>query len=170
MRRRLTVKICISELCNLSLSMIRGHPQWVKRRIDTKSTFLFGFWLDLGLEYLSLTRDSWVCSLQGQIGSEHLEFLLGTSKVELSPAALVITSSFSVSPSGFWVRPYISPEWRLSWLTVTAHINTLINTHFILVNLMQCSCKRPFPLGWQVSSTTGWFRKDKIDWPVMMNE
>lgn len=41
-----------------------------------------------------------MCSLQGQIGSEHLGFLVQTSKVKLSLAALVITSSLSVSLRG----------------------------------------------------------------------
>lgn len=144
-------------------------PTVSKKKNRYKVNFPLQLWLALGLEYLSLTRDSWACSLQGQIGSEHLEFLLQTSKVKLSLAALVIASSFSVSPSGFWMRPYIASEWRFSWLTVTAHINTLINTHFILLNLMQCSCKRLFPLGWQVSSTTRWFGKEKTDWSVMIN-
>lgn len=88
--------------CNVSLTMIRRHPHWVrgKKKINTKSTFLSRFWSALGLEYLSLSRDSWVCSLQGQIGSEHLGFLVQTSKVKLAPAALVITLSLSVSLSG----------------------------------------------------------------------
>lgn len=76
--------------CNVSLSMIRRHPWWVRggKKVDTKSTFLSRFELALGLEYLCFSRDSWVRSLQGQKGSEHLGFLVQTSKVEAKPGCI----------------------------------------------------------------------------------
>lgn len=127
----------------------------MKKKINTKSTFLSNFWLAVGLEYLFLSRDSWVRSLQGQIGFEHLGFLVQTSKVKLSPAALVITSSLSGSGRA------------LTWLLNGDYLDThnhnsnkpQINTPFTLLNMMQCFYESQSPRLWHaVNSRTLWLR------------
>lgn len=148
--------------------MIRRHPQWVqkkKKKINTKSTFLSGFKLALGLEYFSLSRDSWVCLLQGQIGSEHLGFLLQTSKVKLSLAALVITLSLSVS--GFGRDETLHRSWMGIISTHSHSLQQRLDYYTFHSNVMRCDALDlalvVFALVRQDSRTRSWFWNGEID-------
>lgn len=137
-----------SEAMHVSLTMIRRHPQWVWKKNRYKVNFppqvLAGSWIRISLPlqgflgvFTSRTERLWAPWISGT--NIKGEAKPGCISYHLFPLCLSLSLRF-------WTSPYVASEWRLSWHTVTAHSSTLINAHFILLSVMQCSCKWVFPL------------------------
>lgn len=138
--------------CNVSLTMIRRHPQWEKNRykVNFPLQVLAGCGIRISLPlqgflgvFTSRTDRLWAPWISGtNIKGEAKPSRISYHLVSLSGSGRALTSLLN--------GDYLDTQSQLTVALWLIHI-------FILLNVMQCSCKWAFPLVWQVWEWEDWW-------------
>ena len=147
--------------------MIRRHPQWVRKKNRYKVNFPLQVLAGSGIR-ISLPLQGFLGVFTSRTDRLWAPWISGTNiKGEAKPSRISYhLVSLCLSPR-FWTSPYIAPEWRLSRHKVTAHRSTLINTHLILLNVMQCSCNWVFSCGLAGFGKGEWMACGDDEWMML---